>query len=138
MSDDNEYSVNGVRILREEFLRFLKQELSGPIKTKVPSMSHSKYSQRLKMEAYAAYGGAICSCCGEKEISFLSLEHSRQDGASWRKVHGSGVPFYEWLKRRNYPKNVALEVLCMNCQFGRRFNGGLCPHSHGAKQTSLV
>lgn len=92
-----------------------------------------RHTQNLKAQAYAAYGGAKCACCGESRILFLTLDHVHNDGAEWRRKHfggnkgkGSGVATYEWCKRNGYPP--IFQVLCWNCQQGKRFNGGICPH----------
>ena len=84
------------------------------------------YRAALKIEAFNAYGGPICICCGEDDPDFLTIEHSNGDGAKHRKENGPKI--YSWLKRNGYPQNRGLEVLCFNCQFGRRLNRGRCPH----------
>lgn len=93
-----------------------------------------EYLQRLRDAAYEAYGGYRCSCCGETEKMFLSLDHVNNDGADHREMisgsrrgNGTGKSFFLWLKRFNYPKGL-LQVLCMNCNMGRYRNNGICPH----------
>jgi hypothetical protein len=82
--------------------------------------------------AFAAYGGYRCACCGETEASFLSIDHIHNDGAEFRRTHfksrvrGLGAHLYAWLIRRHFPSGY--QVLCMNCQTGKRMNGGICPH----------
>jgi hypothetical protein len=69
----------------------------------------------------AAYGGR-CSCCGETETAFLTLEHLNGDGAAHRReVHDAVAD----LRRRGWPKGEHT-VLCMNCNWARRV--GRCPH----------
>lgn len=75
-------------------------------------------------EAIQAYGG-FCACCGETEMSFLQIDHINNDGAEHRKSI-SGVPLGPWLKRRGYPEGF--QVLCVNCNFAKHTNGGVCPH----------
>lgn len=94
--------------------------------------------QRLKREAFAAYGGAICACCGETSIEFLTLDHIAGDGAAHRKrvteergwtsrsQSFSGTHLYLWLKQNNYPPGF--QVLCMNCNFSMG-KYGYCPHN---------
>ena len=73
-----------------------------------------------------------CACCGETEFSFLSLDHIEEGtGNSERSEflgnrYRGGHHFYRELRLRNYPPGY--QVLCMNCQVGRRDNGGVCPH----------
>ncbi len=91
--------------------------------------SNNIWRQKLKDEVYTAYGGYICSCCGETEPLFLSIDHINNDGSKHRKsigiAHG-GLMFYIWLKRNNYP--CEFQILCYNCNHGKHLNGGICPH----------
>lgn len=80
----------------------------------------------LKDAAFVAYGGWRCACCGETERTFLSIDHIDGNGRKMRKVHGQTGQFYRWLRRCNYP--AGFQVLCMNCNFGKHQNGGVCPH----------
>lgn len=87
------------------------------------------YYARARRDAFATYGGMECSCCGETEEMFLSIDHVNSDGAEHRRAianQGGSNNFYVWLKRNNYPKGF--QVLCMNCNHGRHRNGGACPH----------
>lgn len=70
-----------------------------------------------------AYGGK-CSCCGEKEVGFLTVEHLKKNGNAHRKVSGN---FYHYLVRNNFPDKEILSILCMNCNWIER-NGRTCPH----------
>jgi hypothetical protein len=75
-----------------------------------------------------------CSCCEETEVVFLTLEHIGGGGTRHRKeIKRGGSAFYTWVIRNNFPSGY--EVLCMNCQFGRAFNAGVCPHK--AKETKI-
>ena len=78
-------------------------------------------------EVYAAYGGYKCACCGETEKLFLSIDHINNDGAEHRRTHKlkTGEQLHRWLRRNNFPSGF--QVLCMNCQWGKR-DGGVCPH----------
>lgn len=80
---------------------------------------------RLRKEIVQAYGGR-CECCGKTEVAVLSIDHVDRKGAIDRKQHGSGTPFYNYLKKTGFPKD-GLRLLCMNCQFGFRY-GKICPH----------
>lgn len=92
------------------------------------------YRRSLREEALNAYGGMVCACCGEKEPMFLTLDHIDNNGAAERlKIAGrrnaAGTHTYKWLKANGYPPG-RYQVLCMNCNFGKRMNKGVCPH-HG-------
>ena len=87
-------------------------------------------NRRDKMAALRHYGGR-CACCGEENIGFLTMDHINNDGAAHRrdiKVIGSGI--WSWLRRNGYPKGF--RVMCWNCNCGRAFNGGMCPHKRPA------
>jgi len=79
----------------------------------------------LKKQAFEHYGGAACACCGESEMWFLTIDHINNNGAAHRKQI-KGLYFYRWLQKANYPKGY--QVLCWNCNLGRYFNKGICPH----------
>lgn len=87
-----------------------------------------RLAEALKNEVFTAYGGWICACCSEIERSFLTIDHMLNNGSKLRRegVHGHSTMFYRWLKKSGYPKDF--QVLCMNCQFGKRMNQGTCPH----------
>lgn len=85
---------------------------------------------------YEGYGGAKCACCGESEISFLSIDHVANNGAVHRKeIKAGGMEVCHWLERQfkktgEWPKGF--QVLCMNCQHGKARNNGICPHQEGS------
>ncbi len=95
------------------------------------SKCNREYRKGLRLDALMAYGGLRCACCGETEYMFLTLDHINNDGAEDRvKIAGrrnaAGTHTYKWLKARDYPPGY--QVLCMNCNFGKRMNNGVCPH----------
>jgi hypothetical protein len=84
---------------------------------------------RCREQVFAAYGGYKCSCCGETEPMFLSIDHIANNGGQERRsgvYAGSGTAFYAWLRKNGFPEGY--QVLCMNCQIGKHKNGGVCPH----------
>jgi len=74
---------------------------------------------------FSAYGGYRCACCGEEEKTFLTIDHINGDGCKHRKEIGQSN-MYRWLRDNNYP--TGFQVLCMNCQWGRKNCEGICPH----------
>lgn len=88
--------------------------------------SSRKNGRALREELFSNYG-SICTCCGETEKTFLSLEHLNGDGYLHRKKFGNGVCLYIHLKRMGWPK-AGYTILCMNCNTGKYRNGGVCPH----------
>lgn len=84
---------------------------------------------RLRAEVLAAYGNA-CACCGEIEPLFLQVDHINNDGHLQRKNagrHWDWSAFMRWLKAEGFPKDN-YQLLCANCNWGKRANGGVCPH----------
>lgn len=102
----------------EELAAFRKKESD---KTK-------RLSAIIKNDVFVAYGGWRCACCGETERSFLTIDHMQNNGSKLRRlgIHGHSTDFYRWLKKCGFPSGF--QVLCMNCQFGKRMNKGVCPH----------
>lgn len=96
-----------------------------------------KWREELVVETIFHYsnGTMKCACCSETEIKFLTLDHINNDGAKQRrklKLAG-GWRFYYWLKLHNFPDDLALQVLCANCQLGKERNNGVCPHEKETK-----
>jgi hypothetical protein len=87
-----------------------------------------EWGQKLRMKALEVYGGnpPRCNCCGEKELIFLSIDHIEGGGTKHRKSLSTTSGLYAWLKKNNYPPGF--QVLCMNCNWGRYRNDGICPH----------
>lgn len=89
--------------------------------------AHRGKRLQLKREAFDAYGGSHCACCGESHHEFLALDHIEGGGAAHRRelrrVRGSA--FYEWLKKEGFPRGY--QVLCHNCNLAKK-DAGICPH----------
>lgn len=81
---------------------------------------------RQKATVIAAYGGK-CECCGEKEPTFMTIDHINNDGAEHRKSMKTNR-IHSWLIKNGFPKQ-GFRLLCFNCNMGRRVNGGVCPHA---------
>lgn len=80
----------------------------------------------LREEFVAAYGGA-CTCCGETEPAFLTVEHVLRDGKAHRSTVGNAPEaVLRDLKRRGWPKDD-YTLLCFNCNMAR-WRLGVCPH----------
>jgi hypothetical protein len=77
---------------------------------------------------YAHYGN-ICVCCGETNPFFLTVDHVNNDGNKDLNSKGnrmSGTSLYLRIIKDNFPDNF--QILCMNCNFGKARNKGVCPH----------
>jgi hypothetical protein len=111
----------------------------GPTHAEIKEQSngHGKSKRSIiKAIVFAKYSGGNehkCACCGETELQFLTLDHIDNDGARFRrKTFGrstaAGYTTYSWLLKNGFPQNLNLQVLCANCQHGKRMNNGICPH----------
>lgn len=90
---------------------------------------------KLKLLVFINYGGAICKCCGEDTIEFLTIDHINGGGNAHRreifgKAAGTGSSFYRWLKKNCYP--TGYQVLCFNCNVSKHMFG-ICPHQKRKK-----
>lgn len=92
-------------------------------------------SRALRAEMLAAYGGR-CTCCGESEPRFLTLEHTRHDGRQHRATRGGSDGIYRDLKQRGWPKD-GYTLLCWNCNMATAY-GQSCPHKERAKGKSTT
>lgn len=73
--------------------------------------------------------GSVCNCCGESDPRFLTVDHIDNDGHSERWLSGTritGGQLYQKIVKANYPSKY--QLLCMNCNWGKRMNKGVCPH----------
>jgi hypothetical protein len=91
-----------------------------------------KYRQKVRDEVFRNYGGATCSCCGETERDFLTIDHINEDGARHRREVVRSGAFYQWLKSHNFPPGF--QVLCWNCNHSKHFHGE-CVHKRRVKQS---
>lgn len=110
---------------REKRLAYGKQwRKNNPDKMHAYRNAHVK---KLKDETFTAYGGYICSCCGETEKLFMTIDHINGGGNTHRKSLGNagGKDFYTWLRKNGYPEGY--QVLCYNCNISKG-HYGICPH----------
>jgi len=74
----------------------------------------------LHQKVIDVYGGK-CAICGESEYNRLTLDHANGDGGEFRRPFKeknrtmSGSNFYYWLRKKSFPKNLGLRVLCISC-----------------------
>lgn len=92
--------------------------------------SNREYYRQKERERYAtlragvliAYGSK-CSCCGETEPLFLELDHIKNNGKGI-----AGKALYQQAKTEGFPRDK-YQLLCANCNQGKKRNGGICPHN---------
>jgi hypothetical protein len=81
-----------------------------------------------KMMVFAHYG-AHCICCGEDLLQLLTVDHEQNNGHDHKgngKHRYKGEALYRLLVKLEYPTGI--QILCFNCNIGRKNNGGICPH----------
>jgi hypothetical protein len=83
--------------------------------------------KRKIMSHYCEDGIVKCIRCKFEDIRALSIDHITGGGIKHRKAIGAvgSAEFYRWLRNNNYP--AGFQVLCMNCQFIKRFENNECP-----------
>ena len=85
----------------------------------------------IKLAALDYYGGRVCKCCGETELTMLTIDHIHENGAEHRRSIGwarnrSSGDFARWLRDNDYPEGY--QVLCYNCNISKHRNNGVCAH----------
>lgn len=86
---------------------------------------HRRQGQRLKHLVMTHYSQGIpqCNRCKFGDVRALSIDHINGAGRLHKKhIKKTGNAFYQWLKNQGYPDGY--QVLCMNCQWIKRFEKG--------------
>lgn len=94
----------------------------------------TRWITKLRLQVFNHYSDndIKCACCGERNLLFLTLDHINNDGARHRselygkRVRSNGSKILTWVIKNNYPDGF--QVLCMNCNWGKHRNKGVCPH----------
>jgi hypothetical protein len=83
-------------------------------------------SDKLRKDVIAGLGG-VCTCCGEKNFKFLTLDHLYGGGKGHRKLRGgNNSRIYRDVRDEGFPKDK-YRVLCYNCNCAIGVYG-ICPH----------
>jgi hypothetical protein len=88
-----------------------------------------KRNQKIRKAVLVKYGGA-CTCCGESQPEFLSVDHVNGGGSQERRLlKSTGIML------KLYRSDVLPEyrLLCFNCNCSRGFSG-YCPHTLEEKE----
>jgi hypothetical protein len=102
----------------------------------------SDASRQQKRAVIEHYGGR-CACPGcptpDVEDAFLTMDHMNNDGNRHRlytRAMSGTRRIYDWITRQVKRTGVwpsGFQVLCGNCNCGKRMNGGVCPHVTNGK-----
>jgi len=87
----------------------------------------NEYSRKFRTERrerVLAHYGKECACCGEKEMSFLAIDHIDGGGREHKRNLGH-LHIYTWLIRNDFP--TGFQTLCHNCNYAKHIYGH-CPH----------
>ena len=117
---ENPPKSRGTEYNRIQYLRAISKPGGMERKVKYQTDLRNKYRNTI-LDTY----GPICSCCGESNRKFLTIDHVNNDGYLERKKH-SGLSLYPRIIREGFPDTI--RILCWNCNTGRYHNGGICPH----------
>lgn len=86
---------------------------------------------KLKLDFLMAFN-FTCSCCGETDSRFLTLDHVNNDGNIHREKFNEQQIFRQ-ARKEGYPKD-RYQCLCFNCNCGKSANNGICPHKCVTKE----
>lgn len=93
---------------------------------------------KLRYDVLSHYsrGEPKCSCCGEVDIEFLAIDHTKGGGSGHRRKLGSiGRSFPYYLRKMGYPKGY--RVLCHNCNWSS-YVSRVCAHKCKGRDTEFV
>lgn len=79
---------------------------------------------KLRKDVFSLYGSK-CSCCGETQFEFLTLDHINGGGNQHRKKQTYQQLFYE-IRKIGKP-NPKYRILCYNCNCAIAYHK-ICPH----------
>lgn len=92
--------------------------------------------REILLDKIRVHYGNKCSCCGEENKLFLTIDHINNDGYKLRPRNNKGKTkalfshhYYKDIIKHNFPTD--LQLLCWNCNCGRQRNKGICPHKNG-------
>jgi hypothetical protein len=117
------YQRNSKRYWRKHKKEYLKNIERSKMRLK-------KLQLQYRFEVLIHYGGnpPKCSCCGEDNILFLTIDHIHGGGESDRKKL-KGSNFYKYLIDKCFPDGF--QVLCSNCNMAKGRNKvQFCPVHH--------
>lgn len=84
-------------------------------------------------------GGDWCRCCGQNRIEALQFDHPNNDGYKERPKDKRGTYDYSRaLAEQVYAGRRDLQVLCANCNYMKKSNGGICPHEEERMAHALL
>jgi len=94
-------------------------------------IAQRKFRKKYKNLVFNHYGWrCVCPNCPETNPAFLTIDHKNNDACKDRIKGGGkrqgGNGMYSRIIKLGFPDTF--QTLCMNCNWGKRFNNGICPH----------
>lgn len=110
-----------------------RDAVEGTVSCEACLRRSSDVRNNFKVLVYAHYG-MMCQCARcpypEPGIEFLTIDHVENNGSEHRKQVGTAL--YQWLVKNLFPDGF--QTLCINCNFAKGRNKGVCPHLTREKQ----
>lgn len=130
---NRKYKSNNRHKLRADSILYYENlKINDPEKFQRRSEDNKKRSKlrrqthRLIVLQHYSQGTMKCSCCGETNIPFLTIDHLNGGGRQHRISLGIfGSALYSWLIENEFPEGFS--VMCMNCNHAKGMYGQ-CPH----------
>jgi hypothetical protein len=89
-------------------------------------VNRKKTRDRIRTEVLLHYGGK-CSCCGERNTGFLTIDHKDPAEGKLHRVKYRNATWYKVIQDMGFPDS--LQCLCYNCNLGRsKYKDKICPH----------
>ena len=113
------------RLLKGDVIRAKEREwMHKPENQPRMAAARMRYRARQRAQVLEKFGSK-CNKCGFADPRALHVDHVNGGGHQHRK-NGGGADINTWLRKRDYPDGY--QILCFNCNWGKRVNGGICPH----------
>jgi hypothetical protein len=127
------YYKENKEVLLVSMAKYRDAHKNDPVFINSRRAAKNKYEVALKAEVFSAYGDK-CTCCGETEPRFLTIDHIHGDGKQHRAEVGiRGV--YKSIRDQGFPKDK-YQLLCCNCNWAKGIFG-ICPHESKRLQKKI-
>ena len=91
-----------------------------PKQRRVHILKCNRKKKTLVLGHYSFIGLPECAYCGIRDVDVLCLDHIDNDGGGLCRREGSGIRFYTWIVKNNFP--AGYQVLCANCNLKKEIS----------------
>ncbi len=121
------YKKNKKRINEQHRQYYLRNRNKIREQNSITAMNTHRELKDIIFEHY----GRHCNCnkCPETNSKFLTIDYVNNDGNKDKTPMGNkrqSTTLYRHIVAMNFPDTY--QILCMNCNFGKKINNGVCPH----------